>query len=494
MGGDGRLAHLWSVTKEAAPSFRALGDTVGTTVVSESSRAMTGYSYWNTANGDDTMVTLWNPADEAQNLVFTLFFAGGSYRYPVPLGPRATRTFNVSEIIQNQLPDENGNTIPAGVHEGSAEIAGIQAEQEHILVAMAAGTYNVRKATCAGNCIRCDGYTGVDEFDLIELLGAGQTTSATYSLLNNSGNYVNVSSSSTWRSSSASIATASIPGTVTGITPGTFTAYATTGYEPEFDPFDCPTCDNQNCPTEQFTGSGPSRVTPKPTISSLDPNPIMIGTSPPNGQLTINGSNFGTSPIVNLPAGVTSTGQGSTDTQIILTGVSVALTAAVGNNNVTVSVNGATSSPASLTVDGPYQMVVQSDVTGPCSGCATTVQRNITYQIRNFSGENAGTTSICETPTYSGWNCSQAQNIQYAQCSAPESTNGTGVFTDDWSLNSDGYTPAGCGLNVLDHWDWAAHSPVQDLGTLTGYLHTNAVSIDGVVSPNKIPAGTVIPF
>ncbi len=237
---------------------------------------MTGYSYWSTANGDDTMVTLWNPADEAQNLVFTLFFAGGSYRYPVPLGPRATRTFNVSEIIQNQLPDENGNTIPAGVHEGSAEIAGIQAEQEHILVAMAAGTYNVRKATCAGQCIQCSGYTSVNEFDLISLLGAGQTTSATYSLLNNSGNYVNVSSSSTWRSSSASIATASIPGTVKGITPGAFTAYATTGQEPEFDPFDCPTGDYQNCPTTDFQGSGPSTVGVVVTIyasSCFNPDP-----------------------------------------------------------------------------------------------------------------------------------------------------------------------------------------------------------------------------
>jgi hypothetical protein len=73
---------------------------------------------------------------------------------------------------------------------------------------MAAGTYNVRKATCAGNCTNCSGYTGVDEFDLIELLGAGQTTSATYSLLNSSGSYVNVSGSSSWRSSSSSIATA----------------------------------------------------------------------------------------------------------------------------------------------------------------------------------------------------------------------------------------------------------------------------------------------
>ena len=127
-----RLAHR--VGSEIAYVFEVIPQGIGESI----SKSL---SYWSTANGDDTMVTLWNPADEAQNLVFTLFFAGGSYRYPVPLGPRATRTFNVSEIIQSQLPDENGNTIPAGVHEGSAEIAGIQAEQEHILVAMAAGTY-----------------------------------------------------------------------------------------------------------------------------------------------------------------------------------------------------------------------------------------------------------------------------------------------------------------------------------------------------------------
>ena len=36
-------------------------------------------SYWSTGNGDDTMVTLWNPADEEQDLIFRLVFAGGHY-------------------------------------------------------------------------------------------------------------------------------------------------------------------------------------------------------------------------------------------------------------------------------------------------------------------------------------------------------------------------------------------------------------------------------
>jgi hypothetical protein len=53
---------------------------------------------------------------------------------------------NVSEIINSQIPDTEGNIIPAGIHEGSAEIAGSQGENEHILVSVDAGTYNVQKA------------------------------------------------------------------------------------------------------------------------------------------------------------------------------------------------------------------------------------------------------------------------------------------------------------------------------------------------------------
>ncbi len=112
---------------------------------------------WSTANGDDTMVTLWNPADEAQDLLFTVHFSGGHYNLPVHLGPRATRMFNLSEIVQNQIPDADGNLIPASVHEGSAKISGTQAENEHILVAVDAGVYNVRKATCAYICTTWNG-------------------------------------------------------------------------------------------------------------------------------------------------------------------------------------------------------------------------------------------------------------------------------------------------------------------------------------------------
>jgi hypothetical protein len=103
------------------------------------------------------MVTLWNPADEAQDFSFTVFFSGGHYQVPIHLEPRATHTFNVSEIIQGQVPDAEGNIIPATIDHGSAQISGSRGETERVLFAVSEGTYNVRKATCGGHCMTCDG-------------------------------------------------------------------------------------------------------------------------------------------------------------------------------------------------------------------------------------------------------------------------------------------------------------------------------------------------
>jgi len=44
-----------------------------------------------TANGNDTMVTIWNPADELQDFVFRLSFTGGHYNFPIHLGQHPSR-------------------------------------------------------------------------------------------------------------------------------------------------------------------------------------------------------------------------------------------------------------------------------------------------------------------------------------------------------------------------------------------------------------------
>jgi hypothetical protein len=138
-------------------------------------------------------------------------------------------------------------------------------------------------------------------------------------------------------------------------------------------------------------------------------------------------------------------------------------------------------------------MTVLADDWGPCTGCTTTIQRDVTYQIMNFSGTVTGTIPIGESATDTGWNCTQSfPTVRSTLCSEGVTAD-AGEFTDGWSMFSDAYTPAGCGFNVADEWEWCASSPARGVGKLTGYIHTNAVSINGVVSPpNKFASGTII--
>jgi Bacterial Ig-like domain (group 2) len=186
-------------------------------VVSES--ASKNLSYWTTANGDDTMVTLWNPADEAQDFVFTISFSNGHYLLPVHLGPRATHIFNISEVIENQIPDSEGNVIPLSAREGGAKLSGPHGENEHILVSMDAGTYNVRKGTCTWHCVDCNG--SVDTYIEPKPFGVKVAGSIQLALTDewNTGNKYDLASSSTWTSSNTSVATVS-KGLVHGVALG----------------------------------------------------------------------------------------------------------------------------------------------------------------------------------------------------------------------------------------------------------------------------------
>ena len=195
-------------------------------------------SYWSTGNGDDTMVTVWNPADESQDFRFTLSFTGGHYQLSIHLEPRATRTFNISEVIQNQIPDEEGNIIPAIVHEGSAKIAGVHADNEEILVALDAGTYNVRKATCSYYCISCDGTLYVIPDITPFNMAKGATNQLyIYAAQNTGGGYY---SSGTWSSTKTNVATVNNAGLAIGMSPGTSTFAANSNQDIYSSDHSCP--------------------------------------------------------------------------------------------------------------------------------------------------------------------------------------------------------------------------------------------------------------
>jgi IPT/TIG domain-containing protein len=235
-----------------------------------------------------------------------------------------------------------------------------------------------------------------------------------------------------------------------------------------------------------------------PSISSISPDTVLVGST--GVQLTITGSCFGSSPTVNVPSGVTLlSGQSSTNSTIIVS-VKVSVSAPIGANSITVSTKVAgggkqTSNQGAFTLDGPFYMMVVDDNMGFCDTCSTTVERFVTYQVMNFSNSPTGTIPIGESFTQvAGWTCTQRRpGNGITLCSGGDTTLSDGEFIDGWSLNSDAYTPKGCGEtgNNVDHWEWCATG--NSIGKLTGGCLTNAVSINGFVNPPAaMPKGKVI--
>jgi hypothetical protein len=325
-------------------------------------------SYWSTANGDDTMVTAWNPADEAQDYIFTLFYTGGHYRTPIHLEPRATQTFNISEIIQNQAPDAEGNVVPATAREGSAMIAGPHADNEGILVVLDAGTYNVRKATCTYYCVTCNGYNyaflAVTPFTIPTGGGTGLT------LTDNWNTGAQYTFSGNWRSNNTSVATVgSSNGSVTGVAPGSVTINATSNYTDYlFNSNYCavdPICSAQDYPS----GGGGGNVTP--SVSFSDISYVVVGqTASTTATVNPQGNSTPISLSISSPASIVSpTGTFTQNTNVVVKGLTVGtatITATVSNPDGSTPTVGSTSfqvtsAPPTATITQRTSGTVSSD-------------------------------------------------------------------------------------------------------------------------------------
>jgi len=244
-----------------------------------------GISYWSTGNGDDTMVTLWNPADEEQDFIFVIFFSGGRYSYSVHLNARATRMFNISEIINSQIPDKDGNVIPTEIHEGSAEIMGSRGPNENILVAMEVGTYSVQKATCPWFCHNCFGETG-DGVDANPFtVAVGGQTQLTMKVQFSGGFEGDYTTTSAWSSTQTSVATVS-SGLTSGMSAGSTTVSATT---PPLSSNPGQTCGDPPAqrPVKPFVGSSPGTVGPYQVepISTMPKARFPLENVPPAEQV-----------------------------------------------------------------------------------------------------------------------------------------------------------------------------------------------------------------
>ena len=399
-------------------------------VVQESVSKSIGY--WSTANGDDTMVSIWNPADEAQDFVFRLVFSGGSYLLPVHLGVRATQSFNISQLIQNQVPDTLGNVIPASIHEGSAVLGGAQADVQHILVALDSGTYNVRKATCGVNCVYCDGYTSF-AMDPGSASFAVQATKQ-YQFIGTYSNGSQYNVAGPWSSSNTSVATvASSTGVATGVAVGTAN-FITSFDEPVFQGN---VCSGNNASCSAFasgTPSGGGNVTPSVSFSSTQ---VQVGqTATISATVTPSANTVPISLSISSPAAIVSpTGTFTQNTSIVVQGLSVGtatLSATVSNSDGTTPV-GSTSfqvvpPPPTIQSISPGQGLVGTAINVTINGSGflsgSTVSAGSNVSVTNVSV----TSSTQITATFTPIDSSSAGGNQTITVTAGGQTSPSSTF------------------------------------------------------------------
>jgi hypothetical protein len=343
------------------------------------------FAYWSTANGDDTMVTIWNPADEQQDFLFTLYYAGGHNSFPIYLGPRESRSLNVSEFTMEGIHDADGNLVLMEAQSGSAEISGAQGENEHILIAADAAVYNVIKATCGVVCESCNGFTGVqlvvDGFSV----PVGNTTQETFSVTYNTGAQYNRTNLSTWSSTNNSIASVT-SGLISGVSAGSATVSALDSYEETvFLNNYCNGPPLPPCPIAYAYPGGQAGGSVTPTIGGPNTvwyfNGLTVSGYATSIQLTSSG---GSSTTWTVTAGANKINLSSySGSPITVTSSGTAFSSSVGDVKITAAANGQTSSPFSITTRTP-STAVQGTIINACDqtyGYLTTLNYTIYDQM-----------------------------------------------------------------------------------------------------------------
>jgi len=343
---------------------------------------------WQLRAGFDTMLTLWNWGEKAEDVVATFYYGDGTGKYELPehLAAGASATIDLMQLAESGQPDASGQTFSMSPGYGSATIETADGKHGWMDLAEAAGVYNPVTATCGVVCVTCCGYgsVGIDPNPLILRLQADGYPVA-------DGEYSDgtmTDFSGTWSSSDTRIATVAAGGPpVQGVAVGQadVTAYLT----------NVPVNAGQICAATD--PSCPPPYNPEPT-GGVAVTPVITSISPARGPVsgtvtvTIDGSGFGTGgETVSAGSGIAVTVNSTSNTQIQAS-FQISSTAAGGNAGVTVTVSGQVSNSANFYVQIPSRLsiIAGTDSTTSettCSagsfgtGCGVT--RSFVYQVED---------------------------------------------------------------------------------------------------------------
>lgn len=229
--------------------------------------------YWNTGDGMDTMLTIWNHGLKDEDLLFTFNHAQGSYKHPIHLKPQASQMLSIHDLIARSKPDADGNILPRNVEEGSAMLSGIKDEIQPIDATISVASFDVNHATCIWRCINCSGYVmGFTFTNLPFSIQPNQSIQVNSIATYSGGHQYDFTSKSDWSSDLPGVATVgtgnSSPGLAHGISAGTTTISAISSVLYPIAEQICgttPQCGYDNM--DYISGNGLATVTPATPIN-----------------------------------------------------------------------------------------------------------------------------------------------------------------------------------------------------------------------------------
>jgi hypothetical protein len=209
--------------------------------------------YWTVRNGSDTMVSVWNPTPNPQEIIATMYYgdSSGHYRFHFHLAPHATANLDVKELMADGSADDEGNYLTSVKQEGSFAFDNAADAHGPTTLNVSVGIYNVVKGMCTYGTIYCGGYSGINispTSATIPNIGGSQTFTVTGKYYD--GTTPNVTGQATFSSSNSSVVSASGSQAIAkGVGTATVTASASLPLSGSYSGYN-PTCatlqQNQN--------------------------------------------------------------------------------------------------------------------------------------------------------------------------------------------------------------------------------------------------------
>lgn len=400
--------------------------------------------HWSVKNGNDTMLTLWNPTGSDENLAVIIYYASGSggtdsYVYPVTLQARGAANLSLKEVIESGKPDKDGHVIPTSVTEGSLVVSGAGSRREKVTFVVSLGVFNAATATCGPDCWYCDGINSLSFApDSIYLaIGADADKPTATPCYNDGscddGNNV-FDSIFSWSSSDTGVATVASDGQVHAAGPGSANISGTYNAFPFYGQVcfgDCPI-------SGQVIGSYVVYV--RPSVSGSDQVWYFGGLDPSGFETAITLTSQSGATWSATAGGSKVNLDASPDGSILTVSSSgSSFSNAVGDISIVATLNGVSSLPFTITSLVPKSLSswTITDV-GRGANClvsgTTGFLSTITYQLRDQFNDSIPNAPVTEhlsnespiqinnwTPTPAGSNATPAGLINDLICAAGSS-------------------------------------------------------------------------